>query len=254
MPVLLKRPTDIDLMRASGVVVAEVHAALRSMIAPGVTTRELDAVAFELIQRAGGHPSFLGYRGYPASICASINDEVLHGIPGDRELRDGDIISIDVGVYLDGFHADAAFTAGVGAISQEAHDLIEITERCFWTGFNEIAEGRRLGDVAAVIQHLAESEGYGVVREYAGHGVGRKMHEDPSVPNWGKPGSGSRIRNGMTFALEPMITAGTPETSILSDGWTVVTVDGSLSAHFEHTIAVTEEGVRLLTIPADGVI
>jgi methionyl aminopeptidase len=254
MPVLLKSSSDIDLMRASGIVVAEVHAALRAVIAPGVTTRELDAIAYNLIARAGGYPSFLGYRGYPGSICASINDEVLHGIPGERTLLDGDIISIDVGVQLDGFHADAAFTSAVGTVSSEARELIGITEECFWAGYEQVAVGRRLGDVARTVQLLAESRGYGVVREYAGHGVGRQMHEDPSVPNWGKPGTGSPIRLGMTFALEPMITAGAPETRVLTDGWTVVTVDGSLAAHYEHTIAITEDGPILLTVPERTVI
>lgn len=248
MPVLIKSSTDIELMRASGVVVAEVHAALRSAIAPGVTTRELDDIAYNLITRAGGYPSFLNYRGYPASICASINEVVLHGIPGDRALLDGDIISIDVGVKLDGFHADAAFTAAVGSVSTTARALIDITEECFWAGYEQICVGRRIGDVARTVQSLAESRGYGIVREYAGHGVGRQMHEDPSVPNWGKPGTGSPIRLGMTFALEPMITAGAPGTRVLTDGWTVVTVDGSLAAHYEHTIAITEDGPILLTV------
>jgi methionyl aminopeptidase len=254
MPVLLKSASDIDRMRASGIVVAEVHAALRALIEPGITTRELDTVAYDLITSAGGYPSFLNYRGYPASICASVNEEILHGIPGDRVLGAGDIISIDVGVKLDGFHADAAFTAAVGQISADAQELIDVTEQCFWRGYEAIAIGRRLGDVAQIIQAFAESRGFGVVREYAGHGVGRQMHEDPSVPNWGKAGTGSPIRSGMTFALEPMITAGQPETRILPDGWTVITVDGSLAAHYEHTIAIVDDTVTLLTVPEGNVV
>jgi methionyl aminopeptidase len=234
-------------MRASGDIVAAVHKRLREMIAPGVTTQALDAVAHEQILAAGGTPSFLGYRGYPASICASVNEVVLHGIPSDRPLREGDIISIDVAVRLNGYHADAAFTVGVGEISGAASDLIAATEGSFWNGFNVIAESERLGMVGAAVHDYAESRGYGVIREYTGHGVGRSMHEDPSVPNWGNPGTGARIRNGMTFALEPMLAIGSSETRVLADNWTVEMADGSLAAHYEHTIAVVDGKPIVLT-------
>jgi len=248
MPIVLKSASEIALMRSSGIVVADVHAAMRSAIAPGISTRELDAIGYAVIDGVGGEPSFLNFRGYPASTCISVNDEVLHGIPGDRILLEGDIVSIDVGVKLNGFHADSAFTVGVGTISTAAQALIDTTEACFWAGYRQVVEGHRLGDVARPVQALAEYSGYGVVREYTGHGVGRKMHEDPSVPNWGKPGTGSLIRRGMTFALEPMITAGAADTRVHPDGWTVTTVDGSLAAHYEHTIAITDDGPKLLTV------
>ena len=220
------------------------------MIAPGVTTGELDDAAAETIRDAGAAASFLGYRGYPASICASVNDEVLHGIPGRRELRDGDIVSIDVGVMLDGFHADAAFTQGVGEIDAEAARLIKVTELAFWRGIATLTPGERLGDMAAAIQSCVEEAGFSVVRDYAGHGVGRSLHEDPSAPNWGSAGSGSLVREGMTLAIEPMVTTGSPEVRVLEDGWTVVTVDGGLAAHFEHTVAIASGGRMVLTTPA----
>ncbi len=247
MPIVLKSESDIAKMRAAGVVVARVHARLRELIAPGVTTGELDGAAAAIIAEAGGAASFLGYHGYPASICASVNDEVLHGIPGPRVLREGDIVSIDVGVLLDGFHADAAFTQGVGAVDSEAARLIEVTERAFWRGVDVLVVGGRLGDLAAAIQAVVESAGFGVVRDYAGHGVGRAMHEDPSVPNWGRPGSGSLIRNGMTLAIEPMTTTGSPDVRVLDDGWTVVTRDGGFAAHYEHTVAVLGDRRIVLT-------
>lgn len=254
MPVVLKSESDIAKMRAAGLVVARVHARLRELIVPGVTTGDLDAAAAAIIAEAGGSASFLGYHGYPASICASVNDEVLHGIPGRRQLRAGDIISIDVGVLLGGFHADAAFTAGVGEIDDEATRLIEVTEAAFWRGAEALVPGGRLGDVAVVIQAFVEDAGFGVVRDYAGHGVGRSMHEDPSVPNWGRAGSGSVVRDGMTLAIEPMTTAGSPDVRVLDDGWTVVTVDGGLAAHFEHTVAIVGGRRIVLTAPDEVVI
>jgi methionyl aminopeptidase len=250
MPVLLKSAADIERMRAAGAIVAAVHSRLRELVVPGVTTRELDAAAHELITAAGGYPAFLGYRGYPASACISVNEVVLHGIPGDRVLREGDIVSVDVGVRLDGFFADGAVTIPVGVISTAAARLLEVTERCFWIGFEALRVGSRLGDVAALIQAHAEANGMSVVREYAGHGVGRQMHEDPSVPNYGAPGTGSRIRNGMTIALEPMICLGQPVTRVLPDGWTVMTADGSLAAHYEHTVALVDGEPVILTAPA----
>jgi methionyl aminopeptidase len=250
MPVLLKSPTEIERMRAAGAIVAEVHARLRHLVAPGVTTRELDSAAHELIVGAGGWPAFLGYRGFPASACVSVNEVVLHGIPGERQLTAGDIVSIDIGVRLDGFFADGAITLPVGQISEAATRLIEVTERCFWIGFEQLRIASRLGDVAARIQQHAEACGMSVVREYTGHGVGRQMHEDPSVPNYGEPGTGSLIRNGMTIALEPMICLGEPDTRVEPDGWTVVTIDGSLAAHYEHTVAIVDHEPLILTAPA----
>jgi methionyl aminopeptidase len=254
MPIVLKSPDDIARMEAAGAVVAHVHAALRPMIAPGISTRELDAQAYRLITAAGGYPSFLGYRGYPASICASVNEVVLHGIPNDTPLTSGDILSIDIGVKLDGFHGDAAVTYGVGPVSDEAQSLIDVTEACFWAGFERLRDGGRLGDATSTIQEYAESRGYGVIREYAGHGIGRRMHEDPSVPNFGQPGSGTLLRKGMTFAMEPMIIAGDPATRVLADGWTVVTISGALAAHYEHTVAIDGERARLLTAVTQPVI
>ncbi len=247
MPIVLKSPDDIERMRAAGVVVAAVHERLRQLVEPGITTRELDAFAFEMITAAGGSPSFLNYHGYPASICASVNDEILHGIPGGRTLKSGDIISIDLGVYLDGFHGDAAVTIPIGMVEPRITELIETTEACFWAGYRALTVGGRIGDAGSVIQELAESRGFGVVRDFAGHGIGRKMHEEPTVPNYGQSGSGTKLRVGMTFALEPMLTLGSPELRILSDEWTVVTVDGLPAAHFEHTIAITAAGPVILT-------
>jgi methionyl aminopeptidase len=254
MPIVLKSPAEIERMAAAGAIVASTHAALRGIVEPGITTRELDALAYRMVTEAGAYPSFLGYRGYPASICASVNEVVLHGIPNDRALQSGDIISIDIGVKLDGYHGDAAATYAVGVISDAAQDLIDVTERCFWAGFEALQEGGRLGDATSAIQQYAESRGYGVIREYTGHGIGRQMHEDPSIPNYGQAGKGTLLRRGMTFAMEPMLSIGSPETRVLEDGWTVITIDGSLAAHYEHTVAIAAEGPRILTGVADAVI
>jgi methionyl aminopeptidase len=252
VPVVLKSPAEIERMRAAGAVLATVHERLRGLVQPGVTTREIDAAGREMIESAGGTPSFLNYRGYPASVCTSVNDEILHGIPGDRVLLEGDIISLDIGVYLDGFHSDAAVTIPVGNVDPRLIELIETTEECFWVGYRALTLGGRLGDAASVIQDLAESRGFGVVREYAGHGVGRRIHEDPSVPNYGEAGTGTQLRRGLTFALEPMLTLGDYRTRLLPDNWTVVTIDGSPAAHFEHTVAMTEDGPVILTgLPAN---
>lgn len=253
MPILLKSEADIAKMRAAGRVVADVHARLRELIQPGVTTAALDQAAVDIIAAAGGSASFLGYYGYPASICASINDVVIHGIPGSVELHDGDIISIDVGVMLNGFHADAAFTQAVGDIDDESRRLIDVTEAAFWHGVKALVPGGRLGDMAAVIQGFVEGEGFGVVRDFVGHGVGRSMHEEPSVPNWGVAGSGTRVRDGMTLAIEPMVTTGSPEVRELDDGWTVVTVDGGRAAHYEHSVALSG-GRRLILTALDEVV
>ncbi|RIK39496.1 MAG: type I methionyl aminopeptidase [Chloroflexi bacterium] len=254
MPIVLKSPADIDKMRASGLVVARAHALARSLIRPGVSTGEIDAAVHELIVDAGGYPSFLGYHGYPRSICASVNEQIVHGIPGDRVLVEGDIISIDIGVKLDGFHADAAVTHAVGEISEEKRALIEATEGAFWAGYHEVREGRRMGDVSHAIQTYAETRGYGVILGYGGHGIGRSMHEDPHVSNAGAPGSGTLLRPGMTFAIEPMLCIGPPDAIELDDGWTVVVASGQPAAHFEHTVAVAGEEALILTAAVEPVV
>ncbi|CAN5713193.1 type I methionyl aminopeptidase [soil metagenome] len=247
MPILIKSPADIARMRVSGGVVAAVHRAMAEMIEPGITTAELDMEARRIIGQAGGSPSFLGYHGYPGAICASINEEVVHGIPGDRKLKDGDIISIDVGVYLDGFHGDAAATYAVGTIEPRLVELIEAAQRAFEIGVERAVVGKRVGDISAAIQQTIESAGYGVVRGYGGHGVGRRMHEDPSVPNYGTEGTGARLQPGMTLAIEPMLTLGSAEVRELEDGWTVVTVDGLPTSHYEHSVLITHGEPELLT-------
>lgn len=254
MPILIKSADDIARMRAAGNVVAAVHARMRELIAPGVTTAELDEAAAAIIAEAGGSASFLGYYGYPASICASVNEEVVHGIPGDRVLQDGDIISVDVGAYLDGFHGDAAATYAVGTVAPELLALIEAAERAFQAGFAAAVPGNRVGDISAAIQRSIEADGYGVVEGYGGHGIGRRMHEDPSVPNLGEAGTGAKLQPGMTLAIEPMLTLGDAAVEELEDGWTVVTVDRKPSAHYEHTVLVTEELPVRLTQPVEEMV
>ena len=251
MPIVIKSPADIERMRAAGLLVAQVHARMREIVKPGVTTAELDRVAAEMLAAAGAKASFLGVGGtYPASICASVDEELVHGIPGPRVLKEGQIISVDIGAYLNGFHGDAAVTYPVGKVSQELQDLIAAAERCFWAGAKAAKAGARIGDVSAAVQREAEAGGYSVIREYGGHGIGRKMHEEPSVLNWGDPGTGTRLQNGMTFALEPMIALGSPETRELADGWTVVMADGRPAAHYEHTLLINDDEPIVLTAPA----
>jgi methionyl aminopeptidase len=247
VPIVLKSAAEIAKMRAAGKLAAEAHELLRRMLAPGLTTGHLDRAAHDFIVGRGGYPSFLGFNGFPGSICASINEEVLHGIPGERALADGDIISIDIGVVLDGYQGDTARTWAVGTVSEAASVLIADTEACFWHAAPLLRDGARLGDYAAAAQAFAEARGYGVVRGYSGHGVGRKMHEDPDVPNWGRAGSGALLRSGMTLAVEPMLTLGSAETRVLDDDWTVVTADGSPAAHFEHTLVVQGDHPVVLT-------
>lgn len=247
VPIVIKSPEDIEKMRAASTLVAKVHERLKREIKPGVKTAELDRIAREMIEAAGATPSFLGYHGYPAAICTSIDDELVHGIPGDHALEEGQIISIDVGAYLDGFHGDAAATYPVGKVSDEKAELIAAAEGCFWAGFEHVRAGNRIGDVSAAIQAYAESREYGVIREYGGHGVGRRMHEDPSILNFGLPGTGARLQSGMILAIEPMISLGSFETRQLEDGWTVVMADGSASAHYEHTVLVTDGDPEVLT-------
>ncbi|MBO4897022.1 MAG: type I methionyl aminopeptidase [Clostridia bacterium] len=246
--VWLKSKHEIDLMRVSGKLTEQTLNAVRDIIKPGITTKEIDAFAEDFILQHGGKPSFKNYNGYPASVCASVNDVVVHGIPGNTKLCEGDIISVDIGVLKDGFHGDAARTFAVGSISDEAKRLIEVTEKCFFEGIKFAKDGQRLGDIGSAIQDLAESNGYGVVRKLVGHGIGTKMHEDPDVPNFGRAGHGMRLRSGMTIAVEPMINMGTYDVFMESDGWTVRTKDGKLSAHYENTIAITDGEPEILTL------
>lgn len=236
-------------MRRAGRVVAEMHDAIRAALVPGVTLLELDAVGREVIARRGARSNFLGYHGYPAVICASVNDVVVHGIPDDRVVADGDIVSIDCGAIVDGYHGDAAFTAGVGDIGAEAARLIEVTRAALEAGIAELVPGRRLGDLGAAVQATVERAGFSVVRDYVGHGIGTSMHEPPDVPNHGTPGRGRKVSAGDVYAVEPMACAGRGATAVLDDGWTVVTVDGSWAAHWEHTVAVTDHGPEILTLP-----
>ena len=239
-------------MREAGRVVARTKKKIAEAIGPGVTTLELDRIAEEEIRRNGATPSFKGYRAggitpFPSTICISINEEIVHGIPSERVLREGDVVSIDIGAIVDGFHADSAFTIGVGSISNEAKLLVHTTKQSLEKGIAQANEGSRIGDISAAVQQYAETRGYGVVRQYVGHGIGRALHEDPQVPNYGSPGRGPQLRSGMTLAIEPMLNIGSWETTQLNDGWTVVTADGSLSAHFEETIAITKNGTEVLT-------
>ena len=236
-------------MREAGRVVAEMHERIRGAIRPGVTTRQLDTIGREVSETRGATSNFLGYHGFPAVICASPNEVIVHGIPGEITLHEGDIISIDCGAVVGGWHGDAAFTAGVGEISPEARRLIEVTEASLHAGIAAMVDGNHLGDIGAAVQQVVEAAGFAVVTEYVGHGIGRAMHEHPEVPNHGRPGSGGRLHTGMTLAVEPMVNIGTAETFLTEDGWTVVTADDALSAHFEHTIAITDDGPQILTLP-----
>ena len=248
--VALKTEREIATMRRAGAVVAEMLARTRAAVRPGITTAELDRIAAAVLKEHGATSSFLGYYGYPATICTSVNDEIVHGIPGPRKLREGDIIGIDAGAIVDGWHADAAVTVPVGKVSAAADKLIRVTEEALRRGIAAARPGARLGDIGAAVQSFAEKSSYSVVRNYVGHGIGRAMHEPPQVPNFGAPGTGRPISAGLCVAIEPMLNVGGPGTRLLEDGWTVVTADGSLSAHFEHTLAVTAEGPVVLTVPA----
>jgi methionyl aminopeptidase len=250
--ITLKSAAEIDKMRRAARIVAQVLQVMRERVAPGVTTAELDEWAGAVIRKHNAIPSFKGYppgsaHPFPARICASINEELVHGIPGPRVLREGDIISIDVGAILDGYHGDAAITLPVGQIAPEAQRLLEVTEGSLYAGIAGARLGNRSGDISAAIQVYVESRGFNVVREYTGHGIGRRMHEDPQVPNYGQPGQGLRLRKGMTVALEPMVLAGDSCVRVLDDHWTVVSCDGKLTAHFEHTIAITDGDAEILS-------
>lgn len=242
-----KSAEEIAIMRRGGVIHAEVMDRLQEALRPGVTTGDLDRIARETMESRGATPSFLGYRGFTGSICASPNEVIVHGIPGDTTISDGDIISIDVGVYLDGFHVDSAWTFPVGEIAAEAAELLKVTEAALYAAVVQCHPGARLGDVGHAVEQTAEGAGFSIVREYVGHGVGRSLHEDPQIPNYGPPGRREVLAPGMTLAIEPMVNAGGAATRALSDGWTVVTADGSLSAHFEHTVAITPDGHEVLT-------
>jgi len=240
---------EIRTMRRAGRVVAEMHDAIRAALTPGTTLADLDTVGRDVLARRGARSNFLGYHGYPAVICASVNEVVVHGIPGDRVLAEGDIVSIDCGAIVDGYHGDAAFTAGVGEIGDDAQRLIDVTRAALDAGIAELIPGSRLGDLGAAVQGTVERAGFSVVREYVGHGIGTAMHEPPDVPNYGKRGRGKKVAAGDVFAVEPMVCAGRNVTAVLDDGWTVVTVDGSWAAHWEHTVAVTDDGPEILTLP-----
>jgi methionyl aminopeptidase len=251
----MRRSADeLARMRRAGRVVAEMHARIRDAIRPGVTTAALDRIGRGVIDRNGARSNFLGYGPhglppFPAVICASPNSVIVHGIPDEVPMEEGDIISVDCGAVVQGYHGDAAFTAGVGSISAEAEKLLRVTEESLWAAIGQMQDGNRLSDIGHAVQTVAEGAGFSVVREYVGHAIGTAMHEKPEVPNYGPPGKGPRLRPGNVFAVEPMVNAGGAATRALADGWTVVTADGSLSAHFEHTIAVTDEGPEVLTLP-----
>jgi methionyl aminopeptidase len=240
---------ELDLMRRAGRVVAEMHDEIRKAIRPGVTTGQLDQIGRDVIERRGASSNFLGYHGYPAVICASPNHVIVHGIPDGYVLEEGDIISIDCGAVVDGYHGDAAFTAPVGEVTGEAARLIEVTDASLEAGIEQLVDGNHLGDVGHAVQSVVEAAGFSVVREYVGHAIGTQMHERPEVPNFGRPGKGAKLRVGNVFAVEPMVNAGGPDTLLLDDGWTVATADGSLAAHWEHSIAITDDGPQILTVP-----
>lgn len=245
--IVIKGPEELRKMRSAGRVVAHLLLEMEKLAKPGVATLELDRFAEEFIQRHGGIPSFKGYRGYPANICTSINEQVVHGIPSERRLREGDILSVDVGVMLDGYHGDAARTFPVGEIDADARRLLEVTEQALEAGIAAIRPGCRVSDIGHAVQQVVEREGFSVVREFVGHGIGQRMHEEPEVPNFGLPGRGPRLLPGMTVAIEPMVNEGAADVTILEDHWTAVTIDGRRSAHFEHTVAVTADGPLVLT-------
>ena len=246
----IKSPREIEAMRRAGRITAQARALAGSMVAPGVTTHEIDTAVRRFIESHGAKPSFLGYGGFPGSACISVNDEVIHGIPSsERVLREGDIVSVDVGACIDGFHGDNAFTFPVGQIREEAQKLLDVTQKSLYLGIEAAQAGHRVGDIGAAVQALVEQNGFAVVRQYVGHGVGHNLHEDPEIPNFGRAGHGVRLVPGMTIAIEPMVNQSGEGVRVLDNNWTVVTRSGSLSAHFEHTIAITEQGPVILTTP-----
>lgn len=245
--IILKSAHEIEVMKEAGRILAEVLKALEEAVVPGISTLELDAIAAQLIEQAGCKASFLNYNGYPNTLCISVNEEVVHGIPDHRVLREGDIVSIDGGVIYRGYHSDSAKTFPVGSISQEKKKLLQVTEECLYRGIEQAVEGNRLSDISHAIQKHAELHGYSVVRDLVGHGIGQSLHEDPEIPNFGPPNRGPRLQKGMTLAIEPMINLGDYPVEVLANGWTIVTKDKKPSAHFEHTIAITDDGPLILS-------
>ncbi len=246
--IILKSKEEIEHLWESNQIVAHILSDLRKMVQPGITTLELDVYAETKIRQQGGIPAFKGYRGFPATVCVSINEQVVHGIPGSRRLKEGDIVSLDLGVILKGFYGDAAITIPVGKISEEAARLLDVTEKALYKGIEQAKTGKRLYDISHAIQSWVEGNRFSVVREFVGHGVGRDLHEEPQIPNFGEPNRGVQLKRGMVLALEPMVNMGTWKVRVEPDGWTAVTADGRLSAHFEHTIAITEDGPYILTL------
>ena len=246
--ITIKSAREIEIMRRSGKITSKTLEMLIASVKPGMTTAHVDKMAEDSIRSMGGIPTFIGYHGYPSTICASVNEEVVHGMPGSRVLNDGDLLSIDIGTTLDGYVSDSAVTIAIGNVSLEAKRLMRVTQECLMFGISQMKRGNRLSDIGHAVQTHAEKNGYGVVRDLVGHGIGTKMHEEPQVPNYGTPGQGPELRIGLCLAIEPMITEGTWEVETLQDGWTVVTADGKLAAHFEHTIAIMDEGPRILTL------
>jgi methionyl aminopeptidase len=245
--VILKQPDEIDKARVSNRIVAEALSVLREKVRPGVTTRELDKIAEGVAEKRGAKPAFKGYRGYPYSLCTSVNEEVVHGMPSNRVLVEGDIIGLDFGVYYQGLYGDAAITLPVGRVSEQAARLMQVTQQSLYSAIDHACDGNRLGDISAAVQETAEAAGYSIVRDFVGHGIGKSMHEEPQIPNFGKKGRGIELKKGMILAIEPMVNAGKYRVRILSDGWTVITEDGSLSAHFEHSVAITDNGPEILS-------
>jgi len=245
--IIIRSPREVEQIRKANVVVAEVLERLKTLVVPGVTTDELDGISEEIILSKGAVPAFKGYRGYPKTLCVSINEEVVHGIPNKRKLKEGDIVSIDVGTNLHGYFGDAAITVPVGEVHPEAKRLLEVTEKALSIGIGMAKVGNRLFDISHAVQAWVESNGFSVVRDFVGHGIGKSLHEDPQIPNFGSPNQGPRLEKGMIFALEPMVNEGTYEVRVLDDGWTVVTADGKPSAHFEHTIAITDGEAEILS-------
>ena len=245
--ILLKSPQEIETMATPGEIVGGAHRKVREALRPGMTTGELDQLVEDYIRSQGGKPAFKGYQGFPASVCASVNEEVVHGIPGKRVLEDGDIVGVDIGVQAQGFYGDAAQTLAVGSASAEAEQLMKVTREALFAGIEQAVAGNRIGDISNAVQTRVEADGFSVVRTLVGHGIGRSMHEDPQVPNFGPAGKGAQLKPGMVLAIEPMVNTGGPDVDVLDDQWTVVTRDGSLSAHFEHTVVITEDGPVILT-------
>ncbi|MBO9131115.1 type I methionyl aminopeptidase [Bacillus sp. 165] len=245
--IICKTPREIEIMREAGRIVALTHKELKRYIIPGITTKELDAIAEKTIRKYGATPSFKGYNGFPGSICASVNEELVHGIPSKRKLKEGDIISIDIGAKFNGYHGDSAWTYAVGNIQESLQNLLDVTEKSLYLGLDQAKPGERLSNISHAIQTFVEAQNFSIVREYVGHGVGQDLHEDPQIPHYGPPNKGPRLKPGMVLAIEPMVNQGSRYVKTLADDWTVVTVDGKMCAHFEHTIAITETGYEVLT-------